>query len=453
MIKNINHIIGLSIISIVFCLELRFAVRDARKLKRGDHNIRIHVMLLVLPLCIYLGNMLSIVCGPMADWAPWTLDCLLWCQIAIVLWLTNKCLLYILLIMRLHMVYDNSTFAIAPRKLFLFALTVLLYTFVMAVVAPLVTKVTVIPFHDMEGVICEMNVSFLFLCIAATVDIAVSFLTLYLFIKPLHLLQKKYDANELSAATSVQTSRHRELSTSRSNMSTSNKALSDVADRSNSVVARPRSPSSPRDRASIAKSRRSQQKKGDKSLYRVMVKYCTLTVMMVLSTCLILMVIGVFDTISVGTVDVTLNCICIAFFQQAYDAWFGRVCCGGILITKWVSRHCMEFDCSCNCLCKRKMQTQNLEHDLADLHAHNTTSNTTNLQLTANQNKPTSSPSMHSVAEPVSDVMTARTLDCDIETEENIDAMTPEPEPLAPDPIEVVPEDHGVCMEESRETP
>eukprot|EP01083_Nonionella_stella_P274769 932890_1 len=169
-IKNINHIIGGTIITTILCIEVYSVIKAFKSIDFYDENTKTQILKLVFPLCIYIGNICSIFCGPMSDFAPNTLSCLLWCQIAIVLWLTNKCLIYLLLIIRIHIIYDNTTFKYPANLLSLFCAIIIIETLIMATLAPLNTSVQIIEFSDINGVICEMTVSFLFLGCATAFD-------------------------------------------------------------------------------------------------------------------------------------------------------------------------------------------------------------------------------------------------------------------------------------------
>ena len=84
----------------------------------------------------------------------------------------------------------------------------------------------------------------------------------------------------------------------------------------------------------------------DQDWYQFMVKTCSLTLVMVFSTFIFLVIVGIFDITSIGVIDHLINCICIAFFNKKYDLWFNKCCYATVIFTKCITVYCC---CCCKC--------------------------------------------------------------------------------------------------------
>ncbi len=149
-------------------------------------------------------------------------------------------------------------------------------------------------------------------CLAITVlvDIIVSFVTLYLFLKPLNILSLFIQDTE---RTSGSISPSGSLPTLANVPSKSNSKIDKFKNGNNSI---------------------------NKEFYSLIIKMCTLTVVMVLTTIISLVMIGLFEIQSIATVDVLINCVSIALFNQIHAKYFKGLCCDDIIFVKLFARYC-----------------------------------------------------------------------------------------------------------------
>eukprot|EP01083_Nonionella_stella_P285884 973076_1 len=238
-------------------------------------------------------------------------------------WLINKCLLYLLLVLRLHTIYGGTEFAYS-KQLLSIVIFALIETAIMSVLLPSVTTVNIVYHKNVR--ICEGIIDLVILGIAILVDTFISFFTLYLFIKPFNILLYQHQnapgqvpsINNMTSNSKTAKSTASEVSKSKTNTATSG---SNHSNNENSVA-----------------------------FYDLTIKFSTLTVIMVLSTFITLVVIGAFDIQSVGVVDSLINCICIALFNKRYSKYFTRLCCGAISFAKAFAHYC------CCCTFRKDMK-------------------------------------------------------------------------------------------------
>ena len=279
--KNILSVIiaiGLIIIFVVECIVATKLLRNKNKKATIHRNhVRKEMLLILLPLFIYIGYFLSIFVTILDDFQLTNIPCIVWSQIGPVSWLIAKCILYLLLILRLHTVYFNTVFAYNTKLLWSIAIIVILQAIIMCYLTPTNTRVE-ISYHNGER-ICEAIVDIFILGGSVLIDMSVSFFTLYLFLRPL----KK---------CLVFAQKHMEFDNE------------------------------------------------DNEVYALMIKLSSLTTVMVFTTFIVFLIVGLFDVISVATIDIMINAICIALFNNTYDVYFHKFCYGAIICTQKMTANC-----------------------------------------------------------------------------------------------------------------
>eukprot|EP01084_Bolivina_argentea_P235632 396454_1 len=324
--KGLMNMIVLTLVIIIFLVELHFASKTFKKMKSEGLDTLKAISVMIIPLLIYISNAFIIFCALADDFQLTNIGCLIWSNIGYVLYGFSKCILYLLLILRLHIVYQSSAFAYNPKWLLLMSGIITVETLILCVMVPLNTSVKIVYHNDVR--ICEGLVDIIYLGIVVVFDFIVSFLTLYLFLRPLNVLLVDIETEPTSISSTSPASSPTSLPTS-----------------------------SPR---------AGNKTKSDKKLYKVMIKFCTLTLMMVLSTMIIIIIIGLFDVQSIAVVDIAINCICITFFNQVYDKYFKRICCGGIMFVKVFANYCCCCTCGYKMIEKQKMDISNLSVDVIE---------------------------------------------------------------------------------------
>eukprot|EP01084_Bolivina_argentea_P032011 59227_1 len=327
--KGILNMIVVTLVLIIFLVELYFGRKTFKKMKSDGLDTTKAISLIIMPLVIYMSNVLIILCVLVDDFELTNIGCLIWTNIGLVIFLFNKCILYLLLILRLHIVYSGSAFAYNPKWLLLMSIILIVETLIVSVVAPLNSSVKIVYHNNVR--ICDGTIDIIVLGIISLVDFIVSFLTLYLFLKPLNILLAGDIENEITSASSTS-------------------PVSPASSPNSSPASSPRAHNEPR--------------QTNKRFYKVIIKFGTLTVIMVLTTFMMLVMVGLLDLASMVVIDTLINCICVCLFNHVYDKYFKRICCGGIVFVKVFARYCCC--CGYKIVEKQKKDISNLSMDVMD---------------------------------------------------------------------------------------
>eukprot|EP01083_Nonionella_stella_P005847 16876_1 len=184
---------------------------------------------------------------------------------------TAKASMYIVFIGRIHNVYSPSAYGYNPMLMFVIVLILIIITAVIVVFE--------ISFHEYNYVLysfgtyamhCNVNYAFFVQMMVASFDLIMCFSTALAFIRPLIKIYKSRKTSTLD----------------------------------------------------VSKMRTLQR------LINIGQKYAILTCTAVLSTVLLLLWVGITDTLLLLSYDVVINCICIALMTPYYkDEQYQRVCC------------------------------------------------------------------------------------------------------------------------------
>eukprot|EP01084_Bolivina_argentea_P032010 59226_1 len=304
--KGILNMIVVTLVLIIFLVELYFGRKTFKKMKSDGLDTTKAISLIIMPLVIYMSNVLIILCVLVDDFELTNIGCLIWTNIGLVIFLFNKCILYLLLILRLHIVYSGSAFAYNPKWLLLMSIILIVETLIVSVVAPLNSSVKIVYHNNVR--ICD-----------GTIDIIV-----------LGIITGDIE-NEITSASSTS-------------------PVSPASSPNSSPASSPRAHNEPR--------------QTNKRFYKVIIKFGTLTVIMVLTTFMMLVMVGLLDLASMVVIDTLINCICVCLFNHVYDKYFKRICCGGIVFVKVFARYCCC--CGYKIVEKQKKDISNLSMDVMD---------------------------------------------------------------------------------------
>eukprot|EP01084_Bolivina_argentea_P003663 6888_1 len=188
---------------------------------------------------------------------------------------TAKMFLYLVFVYRLFVVYSNSAFAYNNKILSVMIVMIVLCCLTVMIIGSITLHAivynTTINGLNIKG--CKFLYSFSVLVTSAFIDIIISSMCCYLFIRPLLSLMKH--TNERDNET--------------------------------------------------------------KDIYNVVLKCTILTFVATTSTIFLLIIIGITKRAALTSIDYSINCICVMLFNKKYNKYFNVLCCGAIKICSKVS--------------------------------------------------------------------------------------------------------------------
>eukprot|EP01083_Nonionella_stella_P044169 119036_1 len=192
-----------------------------------------------------------------------------WCEIGTnggaITYCVGKMFMYIVYIYRIDAVYSGSVFEYNKKRLFIMAIFVVIYSLAQIVSYPFLmeTKIYYLENHERY---CASNISKATLVLVMVLDLFISILCTYLFVRPLLILGKNTEIEK--------------------------------------------------------------QKNNGCKLYSLGLKYVILTTVAVISTVFIFAAIAILSFSSLVVIDIIINCVCMLFFNVAYHHYYTIICCG-----------------------------------------------------------------------------------------------------------------------------
>lgn len=285
--------------------------------------------------------------GLIDDFELTDVPCLTWTRLGSTAWLISKCILYCLLILRLHTIYKETVYAYNPKLLLIVAIIIIMESLTMTVLIPATTTVS-ISYHN--GIrICDGHIYILYLGIVVLVDFIVSILCLYLFLYPLNILLKTQRRYHFESFRSQQTLQSSSTLTFQATTNDSSNNGKNHSSQSTSV-----------DTFDIHRQKR------DRDFEALMIRVSTLTVTMILSTLISLIIVAISNVQTLAVIDSAVNCVCVLFFNKQYKKWFAILCYGAVGFTKL-------FTSICCCGCCDREESDSNQVNLGDVPKKNAT--------------------------------------------------------------------------------
>eukprot|EP01084_Bolivina_argentea_P203686 347832_1 len=232
-----------------------------------------------IPMISYVLYVIAAVAGVISIFhaAITSTSCIVYSAIGISAYMLAKMSMYFVFIYRLHIVYSDSVFAYKSNSLLTLVILISVIILVLIITNAL-TMHTQIFINVKDQKTCVLHVWSVVLGCWTVFDNIVNILCCYLFVRPL-LKLRQIEGTE-----------------NRSNVSW-------------------------------------------QRMYQLLLKYVILTMIIVISTFVVLPLMAILKINAIGTVDVMINCCCLALFNKHYNVYYMRVCHGAISIGhKWCKK-------------------------------------------------------------------------------------------------------------------
>ena len=347
--KGIIAIVCIIIILIILSID------SCVYLKTYQHFKEKGKLLMILPIFIYIGNLITLSAVVMDDFQllP-SISCLTWTQIGMASYLITKCILYLLLIFRSHTIYKETIYAYNPKLLSFFAIIIIVYTVIISIFTALSISVEITYHNDIR--ICDGGPDILYVGIVVLVDLIVSILTLYLFLRPLNILltqQRKFKQNL-------------KLQMVESNTNQQTQSEETANDENDEIECNSPSPTNEVNNDEDHVNYRAntdntdQSDDGEQEFEGLMIRVSTLTFVMILTTFVSLVLVGIFNATVIASIDACINCICVMMYNNQYQDIFDKLCCIGVSCTKICAHYC--------CCCAYHENGKNQKHGTNKMH-------------------------------------------------------------------------------------
>ena len=299
---------GTTIVFMILIIELRTATCILRNLqstsiKSRGKTITTPKLLLLLPILSYffyfilgLNALIEIY-----DASP--------CNIAsiggTIYYGAAKICMYLTFVYRVYIIYSNSLFQYNTKILVILASYITISGIVLTTLSAYTVEWELIIIDEDENdYFCVTSLKFIITALFALNDLLAGIICLGLFIRPLIRITNNMNISATDGDKITQTE--------------------NMGDNSNGV-------------------NMDEHQHDDKlEMYGIVTKYCVVSAVAMLSTLIILVVIGIFKITGIVMIDISINCICIMLFNKQYHRIYKKLCCGATYIARRIIQKMIE---------------------------------------------------------------------------------------------------------------